>query len=63
MEELYGLGISGFGISITDDKEPVPKEMIDEKPMRFSSRWFYIRWKGASLVDIAQSVGKDHPGI
>ena len=24
MEELYGLGISGFGISITDDKEPVP---------------------------------------
>ena len=30
MEELYGLGISGFGISITDDKEPVPKEMIDK---------------------------------
>ena len=22
MEELYGLGISGFGISITDDKNP-----------------------------------------
>lgn len=39
MEELYGLGISGFGISITDDKEPVPKEMIT-KPMRFSSRCF-----------------------
>ena len=57
MEELYGLGISGFGISITDDKEPVPKEMID-KANALQLPLFYIRWKGASFVDIAQSVGK-----
>ena len=57
MEELYGLEISGFGISITDDKEPVPKEMID-KANALQLPLFYIRWKGASFVDIAQSVGK-----
>ena len=57
MEELYGLGISGFGISITDDKEPVPKEMID-KANELKLPLFYIRWEGASFVDIAQSVGK-----
>ena len=57
MEELYGLGISSFGISITDDKEPVPKEMID-KANALQLPLFYIRWKGASFVDIAQSVGK-----
>ena len=49
--------ISGFGISITDDKEPVPKEMID-KANALQLPLFYIRWKGASFVDIAQSVGK-----
>lgn len=53
MEELYGLGISGFGISITDDKEPVPKEMID-KANALQLPLFYIRWKGASFVDIAR---------
>ena len=57
MEELYRLGISGFGVSITDDKEPVPKEMID-KANALQLPLFYIRWKGASFVDIAQSVGK-----
>ena len=57
MEELYGLEISGFGISITDDKEPVPKEMID-KANELKLPLFYIRWEGASFVDIAQSVGK-----
>ena len=57
MEELYGLGISGFGISITDDREPVPKEMID-KANELKLPLFYIRWEGASFVDIAQSVGK-----
>ena len=36
MEELYGLGISGFGISITEDKEPVPKEMIDKAKSRLA---------------------------
>lgn len=44
MEELYGLGISGFGISITDDKEPVPKEMID-KANELKLPLFYIRWE------------------
>lgn len=57
MEELYRLGISGFGVSITDDKESVPKEMID-KANALQLPLFYIRWKGASFVDIAQSVGK-----
>ena len=42
MEELYGLGISGFGISITDDREPVPKEMID-KANELKLPLFYIR--------------------
>ena len=57
MEELYRLVISGCVVSITDDKEPVPKEMID-KANALQLSLFYIRWKGASLVDIAQSVGK-----
>ena len=56
MEELNELGISGLAVSTVDDREEVPQSMIDranelERPL------FYIRWEGASFVDIAQSIG------
>ena len=62
MEELYGLGISGFGISITDDKEPVPKEMID-KANALQLPLFYIRVEGSFFCGYCPECGKDHPGI
>lgn len=55
--ELYELGISGLGISVMEDKEDLPLELI-----RWSNEvnlpLFYIRWEGASFVDIDQSIGK-----
>jgi Regulator of polyketide synthase expression len=56
MEELVELGISGLGISVIDDREAVPEKLLkraDELELPF----FYVRWKGASFVDISQSVG------
>ena len=56
MDELNDLGISGLAISVVDDKEPLPKNIIKgandlELPL------FYVRWKGATFVDIDQSIG------
>ncbi len=56
MEELVELGISGLGISVIDDREEIPGKLLkraDELELPF----FYVRWKGASFVDISQSVG------
>ena len=56
MKELAGLGISGLGISVVDDKEVIPDEII-ERANRLEIPLFYVRWEGASFVDISQSVG------
>lgn len=56
MEELNNLGISGLGISVTEDKEAVPSSII-ERADDMKLPLFYIRWEGASFVDIAQSIG------
>jgi sugar diacid utilization regulator len=56
MEELAGSGISGLGISVVDDNEDIPDEII-EIADRLGIPLFYIRWEGASFVDISQSVG------
>ena len=56
MEELVKLGISGLAISVVDDREPIPQKIID-RAEELSLPLFYVRWKGASFVDISQSVG------
>lgn len=56
MDELNELGISGLAISVVDDREEVPQSIIlraDELKLPL----FYVRWEGASFVDITQSVG------
>lgn len=57
MEELNELGISGLGISVVDDREPVPESM-KMKADELKLPLFFVRWEGASFVDIAQSVGR-----
>lgn len=57
MVELNELGISGLGISVVEDREFVPDEMLD-KAKELELPLFFIRWKGASFVDIAQSIGQ-----
>lgn len=55
--ELYDLGISGLGISVMEDREELPSELLawaDEVKLPL----FYIRWEGASFADIDQSIGK-----
>ena len=56
MEELNELGISGLGISVVEDREPIPQSMLD-RANDLKLPLFYLRWKGASFVDIAQSIG------
>lgn len=56
MEELIPLGISALAISIVDDREPVPQEII-RRANELELPLFYVRWEGASFVDISQSVG------
>lgn len=56
MEELYALGISGLAVSVTEDKEEVPSFII-ERAEEMKLPLFYIRWEGASFVDIAQGIG------
>lgn len=56
MEELYALGISGLAVSVTEDKEEVPPFII-ERAEEMKLPLFYIRWEGASFVDIAQGIG------
>lgn len=57
MLELNKLGISGFAISIVDDREKIPQSFID-KAIELELPLFYIRWEGATFVDIAQSIGR-----
>lgn len=56
MVELNELGISGLAISVIEDKETIPEHLI-EKAKKLALPLFYVRWEGASFVDIAQSVG------
>ncbi len=56
MDELNDLGISGLAISVADDREDIP-ESIKKRANELSLPLFYVRWKGASFVDISQSVG------
>lgn len=57
MIELNALGISGLALSVVDDKEAIPEPLIDKaKELKLSL--FYIRWEGATFVDIAQSIGE-----
>lgn len=55
--ELYDLGISGLGISVMEDKEDLPLQLI-KWANEVNLPLFYIRWEGASFVDIDQSIGK-----
>ena len=56
MEELNEPGISGLAVSTVDDREDVPQSMTD-RANELELPLFYIRWEGASFVDIAQSIG------
>ena len=54
--ELIELGISGLAISVINDREKIPDSIIkiandNNMPL------FFIRWEGASFVDVAQSIG------
>lgn len=57
MVELNELGISGFAISVVEDREETPQRMKD-KADELKLPLFYIRWAGATFVDIAQSIGE-----
>ena len=57
MLELNELGISGLGISIVDDKEDI-SESMKSKADELALPLFFVRWEGASFVDIAQSIGR-----
>lgn len=56
MEELNELGISGLAVSVANDREEVPERMI-ERANELELPLFFVRWEGASFVDIAQSIG------
>lgn len=56
MLELYELRISAYALSIVDDREPVPQKFLD-KADELKLPFFYVRWEGASFVDIDQSIG------
>lgn len=57
MIELNALGISGLALSVVDDKEAIPERLI-VKAKELKLPLFYIRWEGATFVDIAQSIGE-----
>ena len=56
MEELNGLGISGLAVSVEDDREKIPAYII-KRAEELELPLFWVRWKGASFVDISQSIG------
>ena len=56
MEELNGLGISGLAVSVEDDREMIPDRII-KRAEEMELPLFWVRWKGASFVDISQSIG------
>lgn len=57
MIELNELGISGLALSVVDDKETVPESFVD-RAKELKLPLFYVRWEGATFVDIAQSIGE-----
>ena len=56
LDELVELGISGLGLSVIDDREIIPESIV-RKADELELPLFYVRWEGASFVDISQSVG------
>lgn len=56
MLELNDLKISGFAVSIKDEKEPVPERILNLAE-ELALPLFQIRWEKASFVDLAQSIG------
>lgn len=56
MEELIELGISGLALSVVEDKEEVPRDFLT-RANEVALPLFYVRWEGASFVDIDQSIG------
>lgn len=50
MVELNELGISGFAISVVEDREETPQRMKD-KADELKLPLFYIRWEGATFVE------------
>ena len=56
MEELNGLGISGLAVSVEEDRENIP-DYILKRADELELPLFWVRWKGASFVDISQSIG------
>lgn len=56
MLELNELGISGFAVSVVDDREAIAQKFIDAAE-QLKLPLFYVRWEGASFVDIDQSIG------
>ena len=56
MEELNDLGISGFAISVKDNREPIPKKLC-RLADKLQLPLFSIRWENATFVDITQSIG------
>ena len=56
MEELNGLGISGLAISVEDDRQDIPDSII-KRADELELPLFWVRWEGASFVDISQSIG------
>ena len=57
MRELDALGISGIGISVKGENEFDCPELLS-LAKELALPFFFIRWDGASFVDIAQSIGQ-----
>lgn len=56
MEELNGLGISGMAVSVEEDRDKIP-DYILKRADELELPLFWVKWKGASFVDISQSIG------
>ena len=56
MEELNELGISGLAVSVENDREDIPSR-LKERAEELELPLFWVRWEGASFVDISQSIG------
>ena len=55
MEELNGLGISGMAVSVEEDRDKIP-DYILKRADELGLPLFWVKWKGASFVDISQSM-------
>ena len=56
MEELNGLGISGMAVSVEEDRDKIPDYILKQAD-ELELPLFWVKWKGASFVDISQSIG------